>query len=336
MSTFSSVSHGVAAAAAAAKPAPKPAAKPAPKGTVKASAAPGGAPPPAPPAPGIDMNAAIAQYGIVGQIVNAVPELRKILQDAITGGLSPDAFNAQIAASPWYHQNADTVRNYIFQQASDPATFSKNLQNQISHVTTMANSMGLTVDANQWANASLMFGWSDEQLKSVIGSQGGLQHGAAGALVGDAAQTRMHLQQLAQDYGIPATDQWMDDATRQIAAGRDTIDGFTMVFRNQAKAAYPQFVSQIDQGMTLSQIADPYMATYAKTLEVPQSSVSLQDPAIRRALSITDTKTGTQVSQPLWQFEQTLKKDPRYDYTDQAKTDAYSTLSQVGKDWGFH
>jgi hypothetical protein len=70
-------------------------------------------------------------------------------------------------------------------------------------------------------------------------------------------------------------------------------------------------------------------------LEIPQTSVTLQDPYIQKALSQRDPKSGAVTSQPLWAFEQTLKADPRYDKTVQAKTDAYSTLTQISKDFGF-
>ena len=41
------------------------------------------------------------------------------------------------------------------------------------------------------------------------------------------------------------------------------------------------------------------------------------------------------VSTPLWQFQDQLRQDPRYDKTTQAVNDAYSTVAQIGKDWGF-
>jgi hypothetical protein len=37
----------------------------------------------------------------------------------------------------------------------------------------------------------------------------------------------------------------------------------------------------------------------------------------------------------MWQFTRALKDDPRYDKTTTARTDAYSVLQQVGKDFGF-
>lgn len=292
---------------------------------------------PKPAAPAFDMNKAIAQYGVVAQIVNAVPDLQKALHDAITQQLSPDAFNAAIAATPWYKQHADSLRNLIMQHASDPATYQQNLNNQIWKVHMAAAQMGRNVDYSSVALASMAGGWSDSELSAYIGTTGGLvKQAGSGALGGQAAQLESHLRQTASSYGVPVTDKLVQDTIKTIQVGHDTTDGFDALMKARAKAAYPQFASQIDGGMTVQQIADPYMATYAKTLELPQSSVTLDNPAIKKALSAPDPQTGQPAAQPLWQFEQAVKADPRYDHTDQAKTDAYSTVAQIGKDWGFH
>jgi hypothetical protein len=37
----------------------------------------------------------------------------------------------------------------------------------------------------------------------------------------------------------------------------------------------------------------------------------------------------------LWQVQDMMRQDPRYDHTKQAVSDAYSMINQIGKDWGF-
>lgn len=43
----------------------------------------------------------------------------------------------------------------------------------------------------------------------------------------------------------------------------------------------------------------------------------------------------TATSTPLWQFEQQVRNDPRWDQTDNAKQSAASLVMQIGKAWGF-
>lgn len=283
----------------------------------------------------IDMNKAIAQYAVVAQIANAIPELRGALQTAIDKQLSPDAFIATIAATPWYKAHAEPLRNLIELSASDPATYRLNLQNQTRKIADMAGAMGRTVDAASLAYQSLAGGWADAFLQTAVGNNGHLAtNGGADVFEGGAAQLEAHLHQTAEAYGVPVTTKDVTDTITLIQSGKDTTDGFDARMRARAKAAYPQFTDQINAGMTVQQIADPYLATYAKTLEVPQSTVTINDPMIKKALSAPGPD-GKPTSQPLWQFEQSIKHDPRYDKTDQAKTDAYTTLKQIGTDWGF-
>jgi hypothetical protein len=63
----------------------------------------------------------------------------------------------------------------------------------------------------------------------------------------------------------------MSRALIDIQAGTDTIDGFENVIKARAKAQFPHLANQIDAGMTVRDIADPYIASYAQTLEVPES-----------------------------------------------------------------
>jgi hypothetical protein len=218
-------------------------------------------------------------------------------------------------------------------QASDPAQYNNMLQNAENLVLQTAGQMGRQVDARLMGLRYLAYGWTQQTLQTQLAS-GGFQQGN-GAREGDAAQLNNHLAEIAQSYGVPYTQAGLDHQTTLIQQGRDSLDGWTSAMRQRAKMAYPQFATQIDAGQTMTQIADPYMAQMAKTLEVPQTQVTLNDPYIQKALSVRDPKSGAVTSQPLWAFQQTLKADPRYDKTEQAKTDAYTTLAQVGKDFGF-
>lgn len=282
----------------------------------------------------IDMNTALAKYGWVGQLANSIPSLRDTFTAAAQNEWSPDEFQRQLEGTAWWQSNADSVRQLAIKQATDPATYQQDLANAANKVQLAANQMGRSVDPNALALQLLTNNWDDQQLHAAIGNSGGFQTQDAGALVGDAAQLNDHIRGVAQSYGIPYTDAYVNGAVTRIQSGQDTVDGVTNVLMNRAKLQYPQFASQIDAGQTVKDIADPWIQTYAKTLEVADSTVTLDDPAIKKALTQRNAD-GSATTQPLWQFERTLKDDPRYDQTTQARTDAYSTLAKVGRDFGF-
>lgn len=90
--------------------------------------------------------------------------------------------------------------------------------------------------------------------------------------------------------------------------------------------------------MTVQDIADPYIQTMANLLEVNPDTLSLQTPLIKKALQGTVTTTNgksTASSTPLWQFEQEVRKDPRWWNTSNAHSQVAGFLTQLGQDWGF-
>jgi hypothetical protein len=283
---------------------------------------------------------ALDQYGPLAQIVQAVPDLAGLLNTAIQQQWTPAHLQASIMATPWYQSHSDTARSLLMTQASDPAAYNQQLENARQQVQSAAGAMGRSVDANSLAVQYLMNGWSSQELQNQIGYWGGIanENGSAsapGALAGDAGRLQTHMDQVASSYGVPYSQDYLQSWVQRIQSGNDTIDGFDSAMRIRAKMQYPQYATQLDQGMTMAQIADPYMAQMAKTLEVPQSSINLSTPEVQKALSVRDPQSGAATSQSMWAFTQQLKADPRYDKTTQAKTDAYTTLAQIGKDFGF-
>jgi hypothetical protein len=283
----------------------------------------------------LDLNTALNSYGFVGTLANAIPELKTILGQAVQAEWQPEQFTRAVQDSQWWKTNAESVRQLVTLEATDPATYHQNLSNAASKVRLMSGQMGRTGDIGNVALRALTENWDDEQIRSAIGQ---LETAAApdgnGAYGGDAGQLQNHLKQLAANYGVPATDDYITQTINSIQSGFGTLDGYENLIKARAKATYTHLASQIDAGMTVRDIADPFIATYAQTLEVPETSVNLSDPAIQKALQQRNPD-GTATTQPMWQFQRALKDDPRYDKTSGARTEAYSTINRLGKDMGF-
>ncbi len=282
----------------------------------------------------LDFTAALNTYGFVGTLANAVPELRAKFEQAAREEWPPERFSREIQDTGWWRSNADTARQLFTLQATDPATYAQNLANAEHKVWLAALQMGRQVDARALGLQALMGNWDDQQLRAHIGAQGGYLTGENGQNTGDAGQMQSHLKSVAAAYGVPVTDDWVGHAMNMIQSGRDTVEGYENVLQARAKASYPQFAEQITAGMTVRDIADPWISTMANTLEIADTDIDLTDPHIRRALTQRNPD-GSATSQPLWAFERQLKDDPRYDKTKQARTEAYEMLQQVGRDFGF-
>lgn len=83
----------------------------------------------------------------------------------------------------------------------------------------------------------------------------------------------------------------------------------------------------------MADLASPYMQSMGNILEVNPGELDLFNPTIRKALQATDDK-GQPTSKPLWQFENELRKDPRWLKTKNAQDSLLSAGHQVLSDFG--
>lgn len=289
----------------------------------------------------ISVDQALSAYGYVYNLAQNIPELNNYLQQAIQGGWTADKLTAMVESSNWWKSNSNTVRQLVTNQFTDPATYQQDLQSAQQRIQLKAQALGRTIPQAQLQSLALQTltsnsSWDDNVLSQLVTNNSAIgNEGVAGTYAGDAGQLTNHMQQVAESFGVPYSPDFLNGWVNKIQSGADTLDGFESLMQARASATYPQFANQIAAGQTLKDIADPYVSTMAQTLEIPTTSVKLTDPSIQKALNAVDPKTGQQSAAPLWQFQQQLKADPRYDQTTQAKSDAFSTLSQIGKDFGF-
>jgi hypothetical protein len=66
----------------------------------------------------------------------------------------------------------------------------------------------------------------------------------------------------------------------------------------------------------------------ASILELNPESIDLKDPTLRSAI-------GPDKEMPIYDFEKNLRKDFRWQYTDNARQDVSSIAKSVLKDFGF-
>lgn len=119
-------------------------------------------------------------------------------------------------------------------------------------------------------------------------------------------------------------DQWAS----RIAAG-EPIETFKQTIRSAAKLGLPESVKPlIDQGVDLDTIYSPYKQTMASILEINPDTISVNDPMLRKAI-------GPDKEMSIYEFQKTLKQDPRWQYTNNAREDVSSSVQRVLKDFGF-
>lgn len=278
----------------------------------------------------------------LGSLLDSIPELSKLVDQAISESWTAQKFQNAVQDSHWWKSHSDTARAVIIQQANDPKAFQQSLNNTANSVTELARQLGFSVDPNTAkaiANSALMSGndhnqqWLTQQLgrrqdyskaKSTNGVSGGM------------AQTVTQLQSMAADYGFTYTPAQLLEKAQQVVMGNTTIDTYQQRLIGWAKSAFPGLSDDIDKGATVKQLADPYVNSMSQLLEVDPGSLNVYTPLIRKAMQGSiDPSTKTRAPQTLTDFEAAVRQDPRWQYTQNAKDTMSRSLLHIGSDFGF-
>lgn len=157
---------------------------------------------------------------------------------------------------------------------------------------------------------------------------------AAGPTRADRVAAASSIRAYAYNNGIRLPNEFVKRKADQIASGQLTADEVANTLTNKFVArAYPAFEEELKAGMTVRDVAAPYIASYAALLEVPEDQVDLQDPLLKRALQGQDEK-GNPTYMPVWKFEEELKQDKRWQYTDNAWEEVGSQAYEVMRMFG--
>ena len=280
----------------------------------------------------------MAGLGTLAGIFNSIPELKQLLVKAIAKGENSQNVLADLYKTNWWKGNSDTARAAIEQQIADPATWANNLRNKQSSVSTLANQMGVQLNAaqlGQLAHDAIVNGWDDTNLQKQIA--GHFNRGNVAGMGGQAAQIFAQLKQAAGEYGQQWSDQTTAFRTQQILGQGATVEDYTSELKKNAKAMYPSLAGQIDNGLTIKDIANPYVSAKANILEMDPATINwATDPDVKKALQGTNTPNGQNTGMsPMSSFEQSLRANPKWQYTANARDAASTALLKLGQDFGF-
>jgi hypothetical protein len=89
----------------------------------------------------------------------------------------------------------------------------------------------------------------------------------------------------------------------------------------------PDFVSaKLAQGIDYATIVSPYRTTAATVLEIDPEKMKLDDPAIQLALQNNGMN--------LFDYKKALKKDSRWQYTENANEEVSNKFLRIAQDFG--
>lgn len=271
-------------------------------------------------------------------LLNSSPELQKLFRQAVKNGWTGPRFAAELQDTSWFQKHAASWRTNEIQRLTDPATWNAARKSNRATVEDAAAKMGAVLTGPQMkrlADDAMALGWTEAQMQNHLGEYIKLQKTGpnSGMYGGNAGQQYTALKQAAlrNGYEIPkgSIDQWLGS----IAKGDSTVDDYAQMMRRQAAAAYPSLKDELLAGADLDDLAAPYRQTMSRLLEIPPERIDLNDTTLRKGLSQKDSK-GNHTTMPLYDYEDEIRKDSRWQYTQNAKDSIMSRVLKIGQNFG--
>lgn len=278
-------------------------------------------------------------FGFALSFFRSDDELWKLFNQAVKQTWTADRFIARLRGTDWFKKHSSAVRNSIMQQTADPASYQAAVDQMYATVKDAYGQMfgDAGVGDKQlraWAETAHRLGWSQAQLLDrVTHSMNFKKLLKSKALGGSAATTEGQLKALSQAYGVDLGDNWRAQQVKRIMAGDDTIEGVQARVRELAMREYKAFSDAISSGQTVQEIADPYMQKMASMLELNPADIGINNKLIQKALK-QRTADGKPAAMDLNDFEDMIRKDGRWQYTDNAREEMSSVVAQLATAFG--
>jgi hypothetical protein len=262
-------------------------------------------------------------------------ELKRLLQRALRAQWTPQRFQAEFMKTKWYRGRAASIRTWADLKVRDPAEAKAKIAARRAEMQDMLTQLGLNVSSKtlaQMAENSLKFAWSNSQVKDVLANMVTYN---PGKMSGTPATLEMQFKQLANDYGIQASDRQIGDWINGMLGERYTEDNIRDFLRDSAKSKYAGMATWLDKGMTVREAASNHLSSFSRLMEVDANTVDMMDPLIQQALQgKPDPKTGVPLMETVYEFERSIKKDSRWLKTKNARDDMTNAAMGIARDWG--
>lgn len=229
-------------------------------------------------------------YGYAKAFLAAHPDVWNKVKAAVKGGWTAQRLEAEIKTTAWWTKRTDSQRQADLLSKSNPAEWNRQIDVKAKTLVQQASAMGITLsdaDAKAMATTFTTNGASDGEIASALSMKWQMPTAEDAPITGQAGMTVDSLHSLATAYGVTLDDTTATNYVRQVLAGKQTAEGLTDVFREQAKVLYPSISDFLDKnpGATTQDYATPYLQIASKELGLPTTEMNLQDSKWNKVLS---------------------------------------------------
>jgi exonuclease VII small subunit len=303
------------------------------------------------------IDAVANEYGSIDTIFKTDPGLQALLRKAIgkdnvpntDDDLTVDQFVNELENTDWFKTNANAVRQRGFYKrqfddlvasGSDPeelyrtTEYGRGLKNTQQIIADEIVRVGGNLSPEDIELLSRdIYDLGYESQKAIVSQRirAKISYKPGGIVSGEAGENLADLRKTAKANGLDLEKNFGDSIQgwlQKLAQG-ESVETFKQIIRGSAKIGLPEKVSALlDQGVDLDTVYNPYKRLMASVLEINPETISLDDSVLRSAI-------GPDKEMSLYDYQKMLRKDNRWQYTDQAKQEVSQTALKVLRDFGF-
>ena len=185
---------------------------------------------------------------------------------------------------------------------------------------------GTTSSSVQGADATV---YLNEFVKEVVKDT--IKKNPTAPLGGKVGDTIRSLSTYAADMGVFKSPNEITSKSVDVITGKSRQEDILASYRKDAQALYANFAPRLaeDAGLTVRDLANPYIQMMADTFETASDNIKLTDDTIQKA--INDSKGLIN----LGQFRTMLRNDKRFETTSTAKREAADLGTAMLRSFGF-
>ena len=280
----------------------------------------------------------LANLGFAMELINSDPSLQEFIKrvrrymDRNNGRTPTPNELDQIKQGIDWLERLNAVQEEARMLQADPrrrADWNRAQELERSNVREIANSVGVELseeDVKAIALDARLNGLTEQEIRERMNPF--LQAAIAGGadLAGRAAEFEREILQWSRRNGLQLTGQTLAKYVQAGVEGRSTMDDVKNdLRRTYLLGQYPAWSDRIEQGFDPADIAQPYIERMSRLLEIDEQQIDLNDQLLQRGMQSIG-QDGKPRVMPLYEFEQEIRKDPRWEFTE----NAYDVYSRVG------
>ena len=303
------------------------------------------------------IDAVANEYGSIDTIFKTDPGLQTLLRKAIgkdgvpntDDDLTVDQFTNELENTDWFKTNASSVRQRGFYKRQFDDLVKKGGKLEDLYKTTeygrgLKFTQQVIADEIKKVGATLtpeeidlisrdIYDLGYENQKAIVSQRirAKIAYKPGGIVGGEAGENLAELRKTAKANGLDLEKNFgssIQGWLQNLAQG-ESVETFKQIIRSTAKLGLPEKAAALlDQGVDLDTIYSPYKKLMASVLEINPETISLDDQVLRSAI-------GPDKEMSLYDYQKMLRKDNRWQYTNQAKEEVSDTALRVLRDFGF-